>query len=75
MTEEFGSWDQWKKRNLEGLNCCVKMKRKGNKVVTIIEHAGLRTQTTTTIKGGESGEIYAALTGDLVALTDIRIEG
>ncbi|MCR5094456.1 MAG: HD-GYP domain-containing protein [Lachnospiraceae bacterium] len=72
-TETFGSWDKWKERNQEGLDCSVKIRRKGNRIITVVDHAGLRTQTVTTVTDEDSPEVFAALTGDLVALTEIRI--
>ncbi len=71
-TDAFGSWEQWKERNREGYDCTVMLRRKGDQVTTVTEQAGLRIRTTTRITDG-SKRIYVALTGDLVALTDIRV--
>ncbi|MCR4762746.1 MAG: HD-GYP domain-containing protein [Lachnospiraceae bacterium] len=72
-TEEFGDWEQWKARNREGLDCTVVLRRKDNEVTAVTEQAGLRIRTTTRITDG-SKRIYVALTGDLVAMTGIRVQ-
>ena len=71
-TEDFPGWDTWKAKNKEGLECSVRFRKKGNKVVTITETLGISIENTTVIKDGVT-EVYAALTGDQVALTDIRL--
>ena len=70
-TEEFGSWEEWKSRNKKGLDCEVVLKRRGDTILTEFTHAGLKTKTTTRITDG-SERVLVALTGDLVALTQIR---
>ena len=71
-TASFAGWDQWKERNGEGLDCTVTIRRKRNQIVVTMEHLGLRIHNTTTLKD-PSDRVFAALTGDLVALTDIRV--
>ncbi len=68
----FPGWDVWKDKNKEGMECSVRLARKGNKIVISTENLGIAIENTTVIRDG-AGEVYAALTGDQVALTDIRI--
>ena len=70
--EFFQNWDVWKRRNKEGIDITVTFIRQGNKVVVITESLGVCLKNTTTVLTGKE-EIYAALTGDQCALTNIRI--
>lgn len=70
--DSFPGWDTWKSANKEGIDCEIKIERKGNKVVTTTENLGVYIENTTSIY--ESPEkVYVALTGDRCAITDIRI--
>ena len=71
--DSFPGWDTWKAANKEGMECSVIFERKRNKVVTTTSNMGIDIVNTTVVKDGAK-EIYAALTGDQVALTDIRID-
>ncbi|MCR4791825.1 MAG: HD-GYP domain-containing protein [Lachnospiraceae bacterium] len=71
-TDEFDSWDTWKAVNKRGMEYVVTFRKKGNKVTISAENAGIRIKNTTTIDKND-GDVYAALTGDQIALTDIRI--
>lgn len=68
----FQGFNAWKEANKEGIECTVELSRKGNKVRLTTENLGVSIQNTTTIKDGD-GKVYVALTGDQVALTDIRV--
>ena len=68
----FPGWDVWKDKNKEGMECSVRLARKGNKIVISTENLGITIENTMVVRN-EAGEVYAALTGDQVALTDIRI--
>lgn len=68
----FEGWDVWKKQNKEGMDVTLNFERNGNTVVTRTNNLNIYIKNTTTIKDGNS-EIYAALTGDQCAITDIRI--
>ena len=68
----FEGWDVWKKQNKEGMDVTLNFERNGNTVVTRTTNLNIYIKNTTTIKDGNS-EIYAALTGDQCAITDIRI--
>ena len=48
------------------------MKRKDNVITIKTENLGIELENTTTIDE-DKGRVYAALTGDQVAITDIRI--
>ena len=72
-TENFGGWDAWKKANKEGYDCQVKIRREGNVIAVTTENAGLLIKNTTTILDGTE-QVLVALTGDQVALTNIRIQ-
>jgi predicted metal-binding protein len=68
----FQGFNAWKEANKEGIECTVELVRKGNTVRLKTETLGVFIQNTTTIKEGD-GKVYVALTGDQVALTDIRV--
>ncbi|MCR5507961.1 MAG: HD domain-containing protein [Lachnospiraceae bacterium] len=70
--DDFPGWDTWKAVNKEGMECSVEFVKKGNKVTMATENLGIYIENTTVISDGP-GEVYAALTGDQTALTDIRI--
>ena len=68
----FEGWDAWKEKNREGMECSVDISRKGNTVTVKTENLGIEIENTTVIDDTHK-DIYVSLTGDLVALTDIRI--
>lgn len=72
-TDAFGGWDNWKKINKEGYDCEVNLERNGNVITVTTENAGLLIKNTTTILDGTE-QVQVALTGDQVALTNIRIK-
>lgn len=71
-TVEFPGWDTWKKINKDGLECEVAIKRKDNRIVIKIKNLGIEMENTTTVID-DLEKVYVALTGDQVAITDIRI--
>ncbi len=71
-SERFTGWNDWKETCQKGLECEVLFRRKGNTITTTTENLGIFIENVTTITGGND-KIYVALTGDQVALTDIRI--
>ena len=71
-TERFRGWDAWKRGNREGLDCTVTFRREGNVITTETENLGISIKNVTRITE-KTDTVYAALTGDQVALTDIRI--
>ena len=73
-TDDFEDWDAWKQACKKGFDCVVTFMRKGNRITLTTENKGLHIKNTTIVP--ENGkEIYVALTGDQVALTDIRVGG
>lgn len=71
--ESFPGWEEWKKANKKGLECEISFARKGNKITMHTENLGIEIVNTTFINSGVE-KAYVALTGDQVALTDIRID-
>jgi len=71
-TGAFGGWNNWKEKNREGLDCRVSIQRNGNTVAMTTENMGISLSSVTTVKD-EVDELYVALTGDQVALTNIRL--
>ena len=71
-TADFHGWEAWKDANKAGLDCEIVFDRKGNRIVTTTENSGVSTECITTIYEMPD-KVYAALTGDEVALTDIRV--
>ncbi len=69
---DFAGWDDWKEKQKAGLECTVRLRKKGNKIIVTTENLGICIEHTTVIRDGTE-KIYAALTGDQVALTDIRV--
>ncbi|MCR4991110.1 MAG: HD-GYP domain-containing protein [Lachnospiraceae bacterium] len=71
-SENFAGWEEWKRINKEGFDCTISFERDGDKITTYTENMGISVKITTTIlKHGE--DVYVALSGDQVALTNIRI--
>lgn len=73
LTDEFKGWDDWKERNKQGLECTVTFEKDGDTIIVTGELGGVVTRSTTTINDDVS-IVYAALTGDQCALTNIRIQ-
>jgi hypothetical protein len=72
-TRDFPGWNVWKETNKNGMDCTVKIRREGNRIMMETSNLGIAIDSTTTILDDVS-EIYVALTGDQCALTNIRIE-
>lgn len=73
-TEDFAGWDDWKEKNKAGLECKVLFRRKGNRITLKTENLGISIENITTIHDGNE-DVYMAITGDQIAITDIRIKG
>lgn len=71
-TEDFSGWDDWKAINKRGLDCELYVERKGNRISMKTENLGIYIESVTTINE-DVPKVYMALTGDQVALTDIRL--
>ena len=70
--DNFEGWDAWKAMNKKGMDCKIEIHREGNKITSITENGGIAIKSVTTIKG-ETPEVYFTLTGDQVAITNIKI--
>ena len=70
--DDFLGWDFWKNRFKEGLDCTVKIQRKGNIVTIHTENNGIAITSITTLKDN-SDTVYVALTGDQTTITNIKI--
>ncbi len=71
-SEDFPGWEQWKEINKVGMESAFDVTRKGNHVTISTNNLGIYMENTTIMKD-TSKPVYVALTGDQVALTDIRI--
>ena len=71
-TDDFPGWDVWKIKHKSGLECVVTFNRIKNRITTRTENLGISITNTTIVNDGAE-DIYMALTGDQVALTDIRL--
>ena len=71
-TEAFTSWEDWKRLNKDGVEYEVVFLRKGNRIILNSENLGIFIENTTRVQDGAK-KIYAAITGNQVAITDIRI--
>ena len=70
--EDFPGWDVWKDKNKMGMECSVSIVKKGNNISLSTDNLGILIENVTTIKDGTK-DVYVTITGDQVALTDIRI--
>nr|MCR5000826.1 diguanylate cyclase [Lachnospiraceae bacterium] len=71
-TAAFKDWNVWKEKNKIGFEVEVDFTRKGKKIVLSTENLGIRIHNAMTVLD-DHDDIYVALTGDQVALTDIRV--
>ncbi len=71
-TDEFHGWQEWKEKNKAGLEVEVAFKKKADHIICKTKNLGIDLENITTLKDGGS-KVYIALTGDQVALTDIRV--
>ena len=71
-SDDFKGWEEWKKINKKGYECEISFSMFRKTITTTTENNGISIKNVTVIKDGTK-EIYAALTGDQCALTDIRV--
>ena len=69
---DFGDWEEWKKKNLKGYKSMVYFDRTGSRMTVTTENAGISLKCSVRIKKSVK-TVYAALTGDQCALTNIMI--
>ena len=70
---DFSNWDAWKTFNKNGYDCEVTFSRHGNSITISTENAGISVNVTVDVDENITDNVYTALTGDQVAITDIRI--
>lgn len=68
----FKDWENFKHICKQGIECTISIKRRGNKITLNTQNLGIKISNTTILHEGYD-KIYVAITGDQVALTDIRI--
>ena len=74
--DDFKDWDAWKTGNKEGFDCTVFFTRDRNRITVSTANLGLSVKGIIVLSESiteENREVYAALTGDQCALTNIRI--
>ena len=70
--DEFSGWDAWKEYNKKGFDATVSFEISENKVTVRTENQGIGIKNTSVLSNCRD-TVYVALTGDQVAITDIRI--
>ncbi len=71
--EDFKSWDAWKEGNKAGFDCAVTFGRAGNLITLSTRNLGLSLKAVISLPVKDSRPVYAALTGDQCAITNIRV--
>lgn len=71
-TDEFPGWESWKTTNKRGKECQVEILNKNGKIKVYTTNLGIVIDDEITIKDA-SRKVYVSITGDQVALTDIRV--
>ena len=75
QSKDFAGWEEWKKINQKGYECRLEFRRIGQRIITQTVNHGITIRNTTHIMDKEHiNDVRVAITGDLVALTDIRID-
>ncbi len=72
--EGFTGWDDWKAANRKGMECSITISKSGNRVTLTTENMGIYIENTAVFNESVPENLYVALTGDQVALTDIRFD-
>ena len=67
------NWESWKKLNRKGFECTVSFTCIKDKIITETENGGISITNITTLHD-KKADVYVAITGDQVALTDIRVK-
>ncbi len=71
-SDSFEGWEAWKKYNKAGFDCKITLSRDNDTITAVTENFGLYVKCVTKINDGTKN-IYAALTGDQCAITNIRV--
>ena len=72
-TMAFESWQVWKEKNKQGIDCEVNIHREGKRVNISSDILGIAIRAETTVMD-DVDELYIALTGDQCAITNIRVQ-
>lgn len=72
-TDEFTTWAEWEKENKKGFESTVEFEKNGNTIRFFTRNKGIALENICTLKDSPE-TVYVCLTGDQVALTDIRIK-
>ena len=72
-SDSFGGWEAWKNYNREGYEATVTFNVENNSVTVITENMGISIKNTA-IMNEIDRPVYAAITGDQCAITNIRIK-
>ena len=72
ITDAFPGWEEWKNKQRQGMDCRVEILRDPKIITVQTENFGISIHSEISIHDFE-GEVYAALTGDQCAITDIHI--
>ena len=70
--DEFKGWDTWKQFNRDGFDAAVTFRAEDNKITVMTENGGIAIRNEFVITGINK-PLYTAVTGDQVAITNIRI--
>ena len=72
-SDEFSGWDDWRAFNRKGFESTVRFEKQDNTVTAYTENNGILIKNIMKVNG-KADIIYMALTGDQVALTNIRLK-
>ncbi len=72
--EDFNGWEEWKDVNKKGMDCEIKITCRNRTITVTTVNQGISVKSITKLVGNVPDTVYAVLTGDQVALTNIRIE-
>ena len=70
--DSFPGWNKWKEACKEGIDSSISFTREGYTITATTENLGIYIKDVLTVID-ENEPVYVALTGDQVALTNIRI--
>ena len=70
--EDFVSWEEWKIKNKEGIDCVVTATRDGDTLIVTTEVGSVFTRHIMTLESGIDN-VLLALSGDQVVMSNIRI--
>ena len=71
--DDFKGWEAWKKFNMDGYDATVTFQVSNNEITIITENAGISIRNRAIVTDIDK-TIYAAVTGDQVAITNVRID-